>query len=79
MKVAVGLHQNEDDDSDDDAADQPEPGSGITAIGALAQELDVPVVSIVRLQDVIDYLDSQGTHSEALQAILNYRTTYCVY
>lgn len=54
-------------------------GSGVTAIGALMAELDVPVRSIVRLQDVIDYLDSEGAHSEALQAILNYRNTYCVY
>ena len=51
----------------------------MTAIGALSRELGVPVHSIVRLQDVIDYLDSEGTHLEALQAILNYRNTYCVY
>ncbi len=56
-----------------------EDGSGITAIGTLMQELGVPVRSIVRLQDVIDYLDSEGTHSEALAAILNYRNAYCVY
>ena len=62
-----------------DGADNPADGSGVTAIGALSQELEVPVHSIVRLQDVIDYLDSEGTHSEALQAILNYRSTYCVY
>ena len=62
-----------------DGADNPADGSGVTAIGALSRELGVPVHSIVRLQDVIDYLDSEGTHSEALQAILNYRSTYCVY
>jgi len=60
-------------------ADNPADGSGVTAIGALGQELNVPVQSIVRLKDVIDYLDSEGTHLEALQAILNYRNTYCVY
>ncbi len=60
-------------------SDNPADGSGMTAIGTLMQELEVPVRSIVRLQDVIDYLDSEGTHSEALQAILNYRNTYCVY
>ena len=54
-------------------------GSGVTAIGALALELDVPVLSIVRLQDVIEYLDSEGSYPEALEAILKYRTTYCVY
>ena len=63
----------------EDGASNPADGSGITAIGALARELEVPVRSIVRLNDVIDYLDSEGTHSEALQSILNYRTTYCVY
>ncbi len=59
--------------------ENPADGTGITAIGALMQELDVPVRSIVRLQDVIDYLDSEGVYSEALQAILNYRNAYCVY
>ena len=62
-----------------DGSDNPADGSGITAIGALEQELNVPVRSIVKLQDVIDYLDSEGAHSEALHAILNYRETYCVY
>jgi len=62
-----------------DGSDNPADGSGLTAIGALSKELDVPVRSIVRLQDVIDYLDSEGTHLEALHAILNYRNTYCVY
>jgi len=62
-----------------DGSDNPADGTGITAIGALSQELNVPVRSIVRLQDVIDYLDSEGTHLEALHAILNYRNTYCVY
>jgi len=62
-----------------DGSDNPGDGSGITAIGALSQELNVPVRSIVRLQDVIDYLDSEGTHLDALHAILNYRNTYCVY
>ncbi len=62
-----------------EGADNPADGSGVTAIGALGAELGVPVLSIVRLQDVIDYLDSEGTHSEALHAILNYRTAYCVY
>jgi len=33
----------------------------------------------VRLQDVIEYLDSEGSYPEALEAILKYRTTYCVY
>lgn len=62
-----------------DGSDNPADGSGVTAIGALSQELNVPVRSIVRLQDVIDYLDSEGTHLDALHAILNYRNTYCVY
>jgi len=42
-------------------AHNPADGSGMTAIGALMQELGVPVRSIVRLQDVIDYLDSAST------------------
>jgi len=60
-------------------ADNPADGSGITAIGGLSEELGVPVCSIVTLQDVISYLDSEGRYSEALKAILNYRNTYCVY
>lgn len=63
----------------EDGEENPRDGSGVTAIGALMEELQVPVRSIVRLQDVIDYLDSEGTRSEALQAILNYRNAYCVY
>ena len=62
-----------------DGSANPADGSGITAIGALEKELEVPVRSIVRLQDVIDYLDSEGAHLEALHAILDYRNTYCVY
>ena len=62
-----------------DEAANPADGSGQTAIDLLQQELGVPVSSIVRLEDVIDYLDTEGNHSEALQAILNYRKTYCVY
>lgn len=75
--VLVALDREERVLAADD--ENPADGTGVTAIGALMQELGVPVRSIVRLQDVIDYLDSEGAHSEALQAILSYRNAYCVY
>ena len=55
-----------------------EPG---TAVSRLADELGIPVVSLLTLQDVIHYLDSNGgaiDHPpEILDAIRAYQVAYC--
>jgi orotate phosphoribosyltransferase len=55
---------------------------GATAVAALQDSLQVPVVSILKLQDVIDYLDAgeqAANHSPDLRArIRAYQIAYCV-
>ncbi len=55
-----------------------EPG---TAVSRLAEELSVPVRSLLTLQDVIEYLDLKGggdNHPpETLEAIRAYQAAYC--
>lgn len=54
---------------------------GQTAVQKLAVELSVPVLSLLTLQDVIEYLDSSGhqdNHQPGLKArIQAYQRTYC--
>lgn len=56
--------------------------AGGTAVSALRAELGVPVVSILTLQNVIDYLDRSragANHPPDLrERILAYQRTYCV-
>ena len=56
---------------------------GQTAVEKLAVELSVPVLSLLTLQDVIEYLDSPGhedNHQAALKARIHaYQQTYCAY
>lgn len=53
-----------------------------TAVSKLAAELEVPVVSIVTLQDVIDYLDSEADRDKYRRAVVEeikqYQEDYCV-
>ncbi|MFW6092339.1 MAG: orotate phosphoribosyltransferase [Pseudomonadota bacterium] len=55
---------------------------GTTAVEALGAELGVPVISLLTLEDVIDYLDERAAADKdqvALgQRIRAYRDTYCV-
>ena len=55
-----------------------EPG---TAVTRLAEELNVPVASLLTLQDVIEYLDSQGASDNHPPAILDtirdYQAAFC--
>lgn len=55
-----------------------EPG---TAVSRLADELGVPVLSLLTLQDVIEYLDLKGASDnhppEILDAIRAYQAAYC--
>jgi orotate phosphoribosyltransferase len=53
----------------------------VTAVASLARELGVPVVSILKLQDVIEYLDSDSARinhrAELLAEIRAYQRQYC--
>ena len=55
-----------------------EPG---TAVSRLAEELAVPVASLLSLEDVIEYLDSKGVSDnhppEILDAIRDYQAAFC--
>ncbi len=54
---------------------------GATAVAELAEELGVPVVSLLNLQDVIEYLDLKGgqdNHSPSVLAqVKAYQAEYC--
>lgn len=56
---------------------------GQTAVQSLAQELDVPVVSLLTLEDVIGYLDGTGAgdkdRREISRKIRRYREEYCAH
>lgn len=64
------------------ALDRQELGdAGVTAVEALARELDVPVVSLLGLEDVIEYLDREAQrdnhHALLSSRIRDYRQQYC--
>ena len=58
------------------------PNSGETAVSALELELGAPVVSILKLQDVIEYLDldvDRDKHrAELIREMKRYRDEHCV-
>ena len=47
-----------------------------SAVQALEQALQIPVVSIVKLQDLIEMLEESGEYSEFLGPVVNYREQY---
>lgn len=49
-----------------------------TGMQSLARRLDIPVLSIVTLDDVVGYLQRDAGNPEALATILRYRDRYCV-
>lgn len=49
-----------------------------TGIQSLARRLGVPVLSILTLNDVVEYLARQGGNDAALETIRRYRSLYCV-
>jgi len=51
---------------------------GETAIAQMSAQLGVPVRSIVALEDVIEFLDSQGGAADSLQRIRQYQQQHCV-
>jgi len=61
---------------------QAPPDDQLTAVGALQAELGVPVVSLLTLQDVIEYLDLAWHHDKLRRAVVEdirrYQEAYCV-
>jgi len=59
------------------ALDRQERGKGaLSAIQEVEKEFAIPVVSIVKLEQIIAYLEGKGTDPEHLQAIRNYRAEF---
>jgi orotate phosphoribosyltransferase len=59
--------------------DRQERGQGsMSAVQELQQTLGIPVVSIVRLNDLIDTLEDSSDYAEFLEPVLDYRRKYGV-
>ena len=59
--------------------DRQERGQGaLSAVQELKQSLGIPVISIVRLNDLIDTLEDSEDYQEYLQPVLDYRKKYGV-
>ncbi len=59
--------------------DRQERGQGaFSAVQELKQSLDIPVVSIVQLDDLINILEESSEYEEFLDPVLNYRKQYGV-
>ncbi len=65
-----------------DRQERVSPDSDATAVSALAHELGAPVVSILKLQDVIEYLDLGGVRDNhpggVIREMKRYRDEHCV-
>jgi orotate phosphoribosyltransferase len=61
------------------AVDRQERGTGeLSAIQEVARDFDVPVVSIIGFDQVIEYLEQTGQHAEHLEAVRAYREEFGV-
>jgi orotate phosphoribosyltransferase len=59
--------------------DRQERGQGaLSAVQELKQSLDIPVLSIIRLNDLIDALEESAEHEKYLEPVLAYRKKYGV-
>jgi orotate phosphoribosyltransferase len=59
--------------------DRQERGQGaLSAVQELKQSLDIPVLSIIRLNDLIDALEESAEHEKYLDSVLAYRKKYGV-
>ena len=59
--------------------DRQERGQGpYSAVQELKQSLDIPVVSIIQLDDLIDILEESSEYEEFLEPVLNYRKQFGV-
>ena len=56
-----------------------ERGQGpLSAIQEVEQNFGIPVVSIINLNHIIDYLETQGSQGDMVDQIKRYRATYGV-
>ncbi|MGJ9412709.1 orotate phosphoribosyltransferase [Aeromicrobium sp. CF4.19] len=61
------------------AVDRQERGTGtLSAIEEVERDLDVEVTAIIRLDDIIEYLQTTGRHGEHLEAVRAYRSEFGV-
>lgn len=59
------------------AVDRQERGTGeLSAIQEVERDLGVPVTAIIRLDDVVEFIEETGRHAEHLDAIRAYRDQY---
>ena len=59
--------------------DRQERGRGpYSAVQEIKQSLDIPVISIVQLDDLTDILEESSEYEEFLEPVLNYRKQYSV-
>ncbi len=59
------------------AVNRMEKGTGqLSAIQEVARDYNMPVISIINLSDIVDYLKEVGGHDQHLSAIAKYREQY---
>jgi orotate phosphoribosyltransferase len=59
--------------------DRCERGTGeLSAVQQVQEDLGVPVVSVISMHDIIEWLEGSAEHSEHLQAMRHYRSQYGV-
>lgn len=57
--------------------DRQEVGSGsLSAVQELEQSLEIPVVSLVKLEDMIDLLEEESDYTQYLESVLAYRKNF---
>ena len=61
------------------AVDRQERGQGaLSAIQEVERDFGMPVISIIRLDQIIAYLEETGLHAEHLDAMRRYRAEFGV-
>jgi orotate phosphoribosyltransferase len=60
--------------------DRQERGQGaLSAVQELKQSLDIPVLSIIRLNDLVDTLEESAEYKQYLQPVIDYRKKYGIF
>jgi len=60
--------------------DRQERGQGaLSAVQELKQSLDIPVLSIIRLNDLVDTLEESAEYEQYLQPVIDYRKKYGIF
>jgi orotate phosphoribosyltransferase len=59
------------------ALDRQERGTGeLSAIQEIVQQHHIPVVSIIKLDHIVEFLHGHGGHEELVESMAQYRSTY---